>query len=104
MFAHKGTVLDWKGSVRAIMRAGSSVYGRLSRTQILSRCGINTYRDNRPMNKLIIGLADKTAALNTKPGFLLIDDGPIADAFLERFKRAKEFNPKSHSFNPLSLS
>ena len=55
------------------------------------------------MNKLIIGLADKTADLNTKPGFLLIDDGPIADAFLARFKRAKEFNPKAHSFNPLPM-
>jgi hypothetical protein len=55
-------------------------------------------------NKLIIGLADKTAELNTKPGFLLIDDGPIADAFLTRFKRAKQFDPHSHSFNPLPMT
>jgi hypothetical protein len=53
------------------------------------------------MNKLIIGMADKTPALHTKQGFLLIDDGPIADAFLTRFKRAKEFSPSIHSFNPL---
>jgi hypothetical protein len=54
------------------------------------------------MNKIIIGLADKTEALYTKQGFLLIDDGPICDAFLKRFKRAKEFDPHKHSFNPLS--
>src|SRR6202795_3563756 len=53
------------------------------------------------MNKLILGLADKTKHLYTRPGFLLIDDGPICDAFLKRFKRAKEFNPRKHSFNPL---
>jgi hypothetical protein len=53
------------------------------------------------MNKLIISLADKTAALNIKkPGFLLIDDGPIADVFVDRFKRAKVFDPFLHSFNP----
>jgi hypothetical protein len=55
-------------------------------------------------NRLIIGLADKTAALHTNPGFLLIDDGPIADTFLRTFKRAKEFNPFAHSFNPLPMT
>jgi hypothetical protein len=54
------------------------------------------------MNKLIIGLADKTAKIApSKPGFLLIDDGPIANAFLQTFKRVKQFDPHSHSFNPL---
>jgi hypothetical protein len=53
------------------------------------------------MNRIIIGLADKTEALYAKQGFLLIDDGPIADAFLKRYSRAKLFNPRSHSFNPL---
>ena len=54
------------------------------------------------MNKLLIGLADKTEQLlDTKPGFLLIDDGPIADAFLHRFPEAKLFDPTKHSFNPL---
>ena len=57
------------------------------------------------MNKLIIGLADKTAQLiPAKPGFLLIDDGPVADAFLRKFRRAKQFDPHSHSFNPLPMS
>jgi hypothetical protein len=47
-------------------------------------------------NKLILGLADKTAELTpAKPGFLLIDDGPVADAFLQKFKRAKQFDPHS---------
>jgi hypothetical protein len=51
------------------------------------------------MNKLIIGLADKTAELiPEKPGFLLIDDGPVADAFLQKFKRAKQFDPHADSF------
>jgi hypothetical protein len=54
------------------------------------------------MNKLHIGLADKT--FHTKPGFLLIDDGPVCDAFLTKFKRAKEFNPHKHSFNPLPMT
>jgi hypothetical protein len=31
------------------------------------------------MNRLTIGLADKTEDLYAKQGFLLIDDGPIAD-------------------------
>jgi hypothetical protein len=56
------------------------------------------------MNKTIIGLSDKTPHLDPgKPGFLLIDDGPIADIFLKRFKRAKEFRPREHSFNPLPM-
>ncbi len=57
------------------------------------------------MNRIVIGLADKTEALTPeKPGFLLLDDGPIADTFLHTFKRAKEFNPHSHSFNPLPMT
>ncbi|MBA2400937.1 MAG: hypothetical protein H0V72_19990 [Bradyrhizobium sp.] len=57
------------------------------------------------MNKIIIGLADKTAELTPRrPAFLLIDDGPVADAFLDRFKRAKQFDPLSHSFNPLPMT
>jgi hypothetical protein len=56
------------------------------------------------MNRTIIGLADKTPHLDPgKPGFLLIDDGPIADVFLQGFSRAKEFKPRSHSFNPLPM-
>lgn len=55
------------------------------------------------MNHLLIGTGDKTARLLeiTKPGFLLIDDGPIADAFEQHF-RVRTFNPTEHSFNPLS--
>jgi hypothetical protein len=55
----------------------------------------------RPMNKLILGLNDKRELLDTKPGFLVIDDGPLGDKFLKRFKRAKVFDPHKHSFNPL---
>jgi hypothetical protein len=55
------------------------------------------------MNALLIGNADKTERLLqiAQPPFLLIDDGPIADAFLETFPRAKLFDPTVHSFNPL---
>lgn len=53
------------------------------------------------MNLLVIGLAQKVDALPTKQGFLLIDDGPIADVFLQKQKRAVLFDPKLHSFNPL---
>jgi hypothetical protein len=35
---------------------------------------------------------------------LLIDDGPIADVFLDRFKRAKECDPREHNFNPLPMT
>jgi hypothetical protein len=53
-------------------------------------------------NKLLIGNADKTAQLlQVPPGFLLIDDGQIADAFLAHFARAKLFDVAEHSFNPL---
>jgi hypothetical protein len=34
---------------------------------------------------------------------LLIDEGPIADFSLKRFKRAEEFRPREHSFNPLPM-
>lgn len=55
------------------------------------------------MNHLLVGSADKTEQLlqTTEPPFLLIDDGPIADAFLAQFPRAKLFDPTVHSFNPL---
>jgi hypothetical protein len=54
-------------------------------------------------NHLLVGSTDKTERLLqlTRPGFLLVDDGPIADAFLEHFPRAKLFDPSQHSFNPL---
>lgn len=56
------------------------------------------------VNHLLIGAADKTERLleMTKPRFLLIDDGPIADCFLERFPKARLFDPAVHSFNPLA--
>lgn len=55
------------------------------------------------MNRLLLGTAAKTVSLlsSTKQPFLLIDDGPVADAFAERFPRAKIFDPTQHSFNPL---
>jgi hypothetical protein len=55
------------------------------------------------MNQLLIGIADKTERFIqlTKQPFLLLDDGPIADAFLASFPRAKLFDPAQHSFNPL---
>lgn len=56
------------------------------------------------MNHLIIGTADHTETLLqlTRPGFLLIDDGELADAFLTHFPKAKLFEPTVHSFNPLN--
>src|SRR4051812_11290987 len=55
------------------------------------------------MNHLLLGTGDKTPRLLkiTKPGFLLIDDGPIADAFLASFKKVRVFDTSLHSFNPL---
>jgi hypothetical protein len=48
-------------------------------------------------NKLIIGLADKTAELTPKkPGFLLIDDGPF-----EQVQTSPSPSARPHSFNPL---
>lgn len=54
-------------------------------------------------NHLLIGREDKTERLLdiSKPRFLLIDDGPIAAAFLEQFPKTKLFDPFEHSFNPL---
>lgn len=54
------------------------------------------------MNTLLIGQGDKADKLLeiTSPPFLLIDDGPIADAFISHF-RVKEFDLERHSFNPL---
>lgn len=56
------------------------------------------------MNHLLLGAADTTDLLLalTKPRFLLIDDGPVADAFLARFPKARLFTPTVHSFNPLA--
>ena len=57
-----------------------------------------------PMNHLLIGTADKTQhfiQLAISP-FLLLDDGPIADAFLDHFPKAKLFDITKHSFNPLA--
>jgi hypothetical protein len=55
------------------------------------------------MNHLLLGTDDFTERLSdiTRPGFLLIDDGPIADAFTEHFPHAKHFDVSQHSFNPL---
>jgi hypothetical protein len=53
------------------------------------------------MNKLILGLGDKSGLLDTEPGFLLIDDGPLCDLALSKFKRAKLFDPMVHGINPL---
>ena len=52
---------------------------------------------------LFVGTADFTEHFleHTRPGFLLIDDGPTADAFEDLFPRAKVFDPSQHSFNPL---
>lgn len=54
------------------------------------------------VNHLLLGTADKTQRLLSlaRRGFLLIDDGPIADAFLANLK-AREFDPNTHTFNPL---
>ena len=53
-------------------------------------------------NHLRIGSADKTQRLLelADRNFLLIDDGPIADAFLEH-RPARLFDIQKHSFNPL---
>lgn len=53
------------------------------------------------MNKLIIGLADKTEQLCTKAGIRFIDDGAIANVFLSRFNGARLFDPHVHSFEPV---
>lgn len=55
-------------------------------------------------NHFLIGTADKTPRLLelAARSFLVIDDGPIADAFLEHFPRARLFDVTQHSFNPLT--
>lgn len=55
------------------------------------------------MNSLIIGTSDKAARLlaSAEPPFLLIDDGPIASAFIKRF-RPRIFDPAKSNFNPLA--
>jgi hypothetical protein len=55
------------------------------------------------MNHLLIGTADKTDRLLevAAPPFLLIDDGPTADAFADHFPKANQFDLAEHSFNPL---
>lgn len=52
---------------------------------------------------LLIGSADKSQQFldNAPQRFLLIDDGPIADIFLNEFPNAKLFDVSKHSFNPL---
>lgn len=54
-------------------------------------------------NALLIGTANNTSRLLALAGqsFLLIDDGPVADAFLNHFPKAKLFDVTQHSFNPL---
>lgn len=54
------------------------------------------------MNTLLIGAADKTDRLLAlaPQHFLLIDDGPIADAFLT-LPRTKLFDVTQHCFDPL---
>jgi hypothetical protein len=47
-------------------------------------------------NKLIIGLAGKTEELAPESGFLLIDDGLIADHFLKT-QSAKQFDTSTAS-------
>jgi hypothetical protein len=56
------------------------------------------------VNHLLIGTDDHTQRLLniSKPRFLLIDDGPIADAFLTQFPKARPFDPAVHSFDPLA--
>jgi hypothetical protein len=53
------------------------------------------------MNHALIGTDDKTKQLLalTEPGFLLVDDGPTADAFANKFPDATIFNPRRHSFS-----
>lgn len=53
------------------------------------------------MNFLAVGLADKH--FDTDPGFLLLDDGPIANAMLDRFPEAIVFNPRRDTLNPLPM-
>ena len=55
------------------------------------------------MNSLLIGTGDKLkdfVELAEPPFIFIDDDGPIADAFIERF-RPRVFDPTKHSFNPL---
>lgn len=56
------------------------------------------------MNALILGTADKTAAIQTflPKSFLLIDDGAIIDALtIPKRRKVTVFDPAIHSFNPL---
>lgn len=55
------------------------------------------------LNHLLIGLADKTERLLklAQPPFLIFDDGPVCDAFIDAFPRAKQFDISQHSFDPL---
>ena len=57
------------------------------------------------MNRLILGLGDKTELLDVKQGFLLIDDGPLCDQFVEKFSKKvlRVFEPTRHHFNPLPM-
>lgn len=55
------------------------------------------------MNHLLLGTADKTEQLIewAEKSFVVLDDGPVADTFLEHFPRAHLFDVSKHSFNPL---
>lgn len=53
------------------------------------------------VNHLYLG-SDKSDILDhAEPGALLIDDGPLVEPFVQKF-RAKVFDPAKHSFNPLA--
>ena len=58
---------------------------------------------NPMRNHLLIGNADKTDRILqlATDHFLLIDDGPIIEAFLQAFPHARLFDITQHSFNPL---
>ena len=59
------------------------------------------------MNTLDLGFSDKTELLRTKQRFLLIDHGPLCDAFVESGeadkRRAIFFDPHEQSFDPLRV-
>src|SRR5262245_40268920 len=57
------------------------------------------------MNHLLFGTGDKRAryleVAGHGPHFMLIDDGPLVEPFLDRFPKAKLFDVSKHHFNPL---
>lgn len=50
------------------------------------------------MNKLFVG----SPHIKAKQGFLLVDDGPVAQDFLKRKSGVTVFDPLIHSFNPIA--